>query len=442
MSLLESVFHVKEAGSTWRCEVLAGVTTFLAMAYIIFVNPAVLSQTGMDFGAVFTATCLSAAVATLVMGLAANYPSALAPGMGQNIFFVSVVAGMGIAWQEALAAVFLSGVAFVALTVSRIRSRLIEAIPESLKAGIAVGIGLLIGLIGLVNAGIIERSGQWELRPGDIISAPPLLALLGFAVTLLLTVRHVRGALLWGIGLSTLAALAAGLITYQGLLGAPPSLKPTFLQMDLVGVLRWEMAPVVLVFLYMALFDAIGTLVAVGQRAGLMRQGRLLRSERALMADASGTVIGGALGTSTVTAYIESATGVEEGGRTGLANMVTAGLFLVSLLCSPLVRMVGGGIEAADGTPLHPITAPALLLVGGLMARGVTRIAWRDITEALPAFLVIVGIPFTWSIADGLALGFVTWPLLKLLTGKGRDVPWLVYFLAAIFAARFVLATP
>jgi len=393
----------------------------------------------MDFGAVFTATCLSAAIATLVMGLAANYPIALAPGMGQNFFFVSVVVGMGVAWQEALAAVFLSGVAFVLLTVTKVRSLLIEAIPESLKAAIAAGIGLLIALIGMVNAGIVVRNPRGLIRLGDVTSVPALLALAGFAVTVALMTRGIRGALVAGIGVATLAAAAAGLVSIDGFVGAPPSLAPTFLQMDLAGVLRWDMAPVVLVFLYMALFDAIGTLVAVGQRAGLIKDGKLLRAERALMADASGTVVGGALGTSTVTAYIESATGVEEGGRTGFANVVTAALFLLSLFLAPLVGAIGGGIPAGDGPPLHPVTAPALILVGALMARGVARIAWDDPTESLPAFLVLAGIPFTYSIADGIALGFISYPLLKALSGRWREVPWLLYPLAGVFAARYLL---
>ena len=439
MRRLEALFGIRKAGSSVRQEALAGLTTFLAMAYIIFVNPAVLSQAGMDFGAVFTATCLAAAIATIVMGLAANYPIALAPGMGQNFFFLTVVAGMGASWQQALAAVFLSGLAFVALTLTRARARLIEAIPDSLKAGIAVGIGLFIAFLGMRAAGLVTANPGGLVRLGDVLTAPPLLALLGLAVSAAMMARGARGALLWGIGASTLVAMALGLVRPQGVLDTPPSLAPTFMKMDLAGVLTWSMAPVVLVFLYMALFDAIGTLVAVGERAGLIVDGRLVRGERALLADATGTVVGATLGTSTVTAYIESATGVEAGGRTGLANIVTAALFLASLMLSPLVRMVGGGIEADVGHPLHPITAPALILVGSLMARSVTRIAWDDPTEALPAFLVACGIPFTFSIADGLALGFVAYPALKALSGRWREASPLLYVLGAIFALRYVV---
>jgi AGZA family xanthine/uracil permease-like MFS transporter len=441
MGRLERFFHVREAGSTPRREVVAGVTTFLAMAYIVFVNPAVLSQAGMDFGAVFTATCLASAAATLVMALAANYPVALAPGMGQNFFFLTVVAGMHVPWRQALGAVFVSGVIFLGLTVTRVRTRLIEAIPESLKMGIAVGIGLFIALLGMVNAGLVVRPEAGLLKLGDFRTPAPLLAFGGLVVTVALMVRRVRGALLIGMAASAAAAMALGLIAFQGVFAPPPSLAPTFLQLELSGLFSWSMAPVVLVFLYMAMFDAIGTLVAVGERAGLMRGGRLVRGERALMADASGTVVGAALGTSTVTAYVESATGVEEGGRTGLASVVTALLLLGCLFLSPLVRMVGGGIAAdGGGAPLQPITAPALILVGALMARGVTRIPWDDLSESVPAFLVMAGIPFTFSIADGLALGFVAYPVLKLMAGRGREVSWLVGGLAALFAARYLLA--
>jgi len=439
---LESFFHVREAGSTFAREAAAGLTTFLAMAYIVFVNPAVLSQAGMDFGAVFTATCLSAALATFVMALAANYPVALAPGMGQNFFFVSVVLGGTATWQQGLAAVFVAGMVFVALTFTRVRSQLIEAIPESLKAGIAVGIGLFIALLGFVNAGLVNRNASGLPRLGDIFSAPTLLAVVGFLVTAAFLGRGGParpGALLFGIGASTLVALALGLVRFQGLVGMPPSLAPTFLQMDLAGVLTPAMAPVVLVFLYMALFDALGTLVAVGQRAGLMKDGRLVRGERALAADATGTVMGAVLGTSTVTAYVESAAGVEAGGRTGLASLVTGAMFLACLFTAPLVRMVGGGIELPGGAMLYPLTAPALILVGALMARGALRIAWDDPTEALPAFLVMAGIPFTMSIADGLAMGFIAYPALKVVTGRWREAPALLYALGAIFMARYML---
>ncbi|HKY32260.1 MAG TPA: NCS2 family permease [Candidatus Polarisedimenticolia bacterium] len=439
MRRLERFFRVREAGSTVRREALAGLTTFLAMSYILFVNPAVLSQAGMDFGAVFTATCLASAAATLIMGWAANYPIALAPGMGQNFFFLTIVLSGAATWQEALGAVMLAGALFTALTLTRVRGKIIEAIPEPLMIGIAAGIGLFIALLGLVNAGVVRGAPGRLLQIGDLSSSSPLLAFGALAVTVALAARRVRGALLLGMSAAAAAALALGLIRFQGLAGPPPSLAPTFLQLDLAGILRWEMAPLVAVFLYMAMFDAIGTLVAVGQRAGLVQNGRLVRGEKALLSDAAGSMIGAALGTSTVTAYIESATGVEEGGRTGLANVVTAALFLLALPAAPLARMVGGGVASAEGPPLHPITAPALLLVGAMMARGAARIPWDDPTEAVPAFLVMAGIPFTFSIADGLALGFIAYPVMKLLAGRAGEVSWIGWLLAGLFAARYGL---
>ncbi|HZI94044.1 MAG TPA: NCS2 family permease [Patescibacteria group bacterium] len=440
-SALESYFQVRQAGSTLRREALAGVTTFLAMAYIVFVNPAILSQAGMDFGAVFTATCLSAAIATLIMALFANYPIALAPGMGQNLFFLTLVTSGAATWQQALGAVFIAGLVFLALTLTRVRSLLIEAIPGSLKTGLSVGIGLFITFIGMINAGLLTRQPDGAIRLGDLFTAPPMLAFAGFVVTAGLMARRQPAALLWGIGASTTLALVSGLLRFEGVVGEPPSLAPTLLKMDLAGVLTLSMAPVVLVFLYVALFDAVGTLVAVGQRAGLVKDGKLIRGERALAADAAGTMVGAALGTSTVTAYVESAAGVEAGGRTGLAGLVTAGLFGLTLFAAPLVRMVGGGIQTPAGAPLFPLTAPALILVGALMTRGVlsggSGISWDDPTEALPAFLVMAGIPFSFSIADGLAIGFIAYPCLKVAAGRWREVGWPMYALSAMFVARY-----
>ncbi len=432
-SRLDSFFGVTQAGSTLRLEALAGATTFLAMAYIVFVNPAVLSQTGMDFGAVFTATCLASAIATLIMALVANYPIALAPGMGQNFFFVAAVAGMGLTWQQALAAVFLAGVAFIALTLSRARTLIIASIPESLKAAIAAGIGLLIAFIGLAGAGIVQPNPGGLLRLGALRTAPVALCVVGLVLTVALAARGIGGALLAGIGAATALALGLGLAEFHGMISAPPSLAPTFMQLDLPGALTVGALPAVLVFFYMALFDAIGTLVAVGQQAGLMKEGRLVRGERALAADACGTVVGSCLGTSTVTAYVESAAGVQAGARTGLAGLVTAGLFLMTLIFSPLVKMVG------DGPAARAITAPALILVGSLMARSLTRVAWDDLTEALPAFLVLIGIPLSFSIGDGIALGVIAYPVVKVLAGRWREAPWLMYVLAAAFLARYLL---
>jgi AGZA family xanthine/uracil permease-like MFS transporter len=438
--MLERLFKLTENQTTLQREALGGLTTFMTMAYIVFVNPAILSQTGMDFGAVMTATCLSAAVATLAMGLAANYPIALAPGMGENLFFLSVVIGMGISWEVALAAVFVSGVVFFLLTFLRIRELIIDAVPVSLKHAIAVGIGLYIAFIGMVDAGIVVKpEGTFFLKLGDLASTPTLLACIGLLLTVTLMARRVNGAILLGLLATAMFAWALGLISWQGLVAPPPSLAPTFLKMDLRGLLDAAMIPVIVIFLFMAVFDAIGTLIGVSERAGFLRDGKLPRATPALVADSSGTVLGSALGTSTVTAFIESATGVEAGARTGLANMVTGALFLLALFFSPLVQMVGGGVPVEGGAILKPITAPALIVVGCLMAGSIRKIDWGNITEAFPAFLVIVSIPFSWSIADGIAFGFISYPALKLLSGRPREASGLVYGLGVLFIARYLL---
>lgn len=437
--MLERLFRLKERGTDLRTEVLGGATTFMTMAYIVVVNPAVLSQAGLDFGAVMTATCLSAALATWVMGLAANYPIAMAPAMGENFFFLSVVVGMGVAWPTALAAVFLSGVVFFLLTFLGIREKLIDAVPASLKHAIAAGIGLFVAFIGLVNAGLVERpAGGGILHLGNLARPPVLVAILGLVLTATLLARKVRGAILLGMLGAGVVAWGAGLVTWQGLLEPPPSLAPTFLKLDLAGLLDAAVLPIVLIFLFMAVFDAVGTLIGIGSQGGFLRDGKLPRARRALLADASGTVVGSMLGTSTVTAYIESATGVEAGARTGLANVVTGALFLLALFFAPVVRMIGGGVPVDGGAILQPLTAPALIVVGSLMARSLVHVAWDDPTESIPAFLVAAGIPFTWSIADGIAFGFIGYPLLKLLSGRGREVGWLVYAVGVLFVSRYV----
>jgi AGZA family xanthine/uracil permease-like MFS transporter len=345
---------------------------------------------------------------------------------------------MGVSWQVALAAVFVSGVVFFLLTFLKVRELIIDAVPASLKYAIAVGIGLFIAYMGMKNAGIVVFDvGGGVPHLGDLTSPAVLVALAGLTATTGLIARQVKGAILWGILLATLLAWGTDLIEWQGLVAAPPSLAPTFLQLDLAGLFRLEMVPVIIVFLYMAVFDAIGTLIGIGQQAGFLKDGKLPRATRALMADSSGTVVGSLLGTSTVTAYIESATGVEEGARTGLANVVTGALFFLALFFAPLARMVGGGVPSEAGAILFPMTAPALIVVGSLMARGIVRIDWSDATESLPAFLVVIGIPFTWSIADGIALGFVAYPVLKILSGRPREASWLVYVLGALFALRY-----
>ncbi len=435
--MLEKLFKLTENQTNIRTEVIAGITTFMTMAYIIFVQPSILSIAGMDFGAVMMATCISAAIATLLMGLYANYPIALAPAMGENFFYVyTVVLTMGISWQVALGAVFLSGVAFFVLTLFKIRELIIDAVPRSLKNAIAVGIGFFITFIGLVNAGIIERNPAGIVKLGNLQSLPVLISIFGILVTIVLMVWRVKGAILIGIIATTLVSLPFGIVKYQGLVSAPPSLAPTFMQMDILGALQLGLVTVVTVFLFMAVFDAIGTLIGIGEQAGFLVNGRLPRANRALMSDALGTVVGASLGTSTVTAYIESAAGVEEGGRTGLANVITGVLFLLAIFFSPIVQMIGGGYQVGESL-LFPVTSPALIIVGSLMARNITKIIWDDMTEAFPAFLTVVGMPLTYSIADGLAFGFISYPILKALSGKFREISWLVYLLGLIFLLRY-----
>lgn len=436
--MFERFFQLSSNGTNVRTEVVAGVTTFLTMAYIIFVQPTVLSAAGMDFGAVLAATCIASGIATLLMGLLANYPIAVAPAMGHNFFFAyTVVLSMKVPWQVALGAVAIAGTIFILTAGVGFREKLITAIPESLKHAMAVGIGLLIALIGLQWAGLVVDSPGTLVTLGRLNAPAPLLALFGLVVMAVLTARRVPGALLIGILASAGVGLAAGLVRYHGLVSPPPSLTPTFLQLDLPGALAPSMLPVIFVFFFLALFDSVGTLVGVTSQAGLMRDRTLPRAKQALLSDAVGTVVGAGLGTSTVTAYIESSTGVAAGGRTGLANVVTAVLFFLSLFFFPLVQMIGGGVPANGGGVLYPVVAPALVLVGTMMMPGVRAIAWTDPTEAIPAFLTIVMMPLAVSITDGIAFGFIAYAALKLATGRGREAHWMVYLFAVLFVLRY-----
>jgi AGZA family xanthine/uracil permease-like MFS transporter len=437
--VLERLFHLSEHRTTIRTEIVAGVTTFLTMAYIIFVQPAVLSAAGMDFGAVLVATCVASGIATLLMALVANYPIAVAPAMGHNFFFAfTVVGGMQVPWRIALGAVAVAGLIFILTAGIGLRERLIPAIPESLKHAMAVGIGLLIALIGLQWGGIIVASPGTLVTLGSLKSPPALLTLLGLLVMSVLTARRVKGALLLGMLVSTAAGLAAGLVHYQGLVSVPPSIAPTLMQLNIPGAFTTSMVPVIFIFFFLALFDSVGTLVGVASQAGLMRGTTLPRAREALLADAIGTVIGAGLGTSTVTAYVESSTGVAAGGRTGLASVVTACLFFLSLFFFPLVRMIGGGHPAGNGQVLYPVVAPALVLVGTLMMGSVRTIAWDDPTEAIPAFLTIVMMPLTVSITDGIAFGVISYAALKLATGRGREAHAFIYIFAVLFVLRYV----
>lgn len=436
--MLERFFRLSTHGTNVRTEIVAGVTTFLTMAYIIFVQPTVLSAAGMDFGAVLTATCLATGIATLLMGLLANYPIAVAPAMGHNFFFAyTVVLSMKVPWQIALGSVAIAGAIFILTAGVGFREKLITAIPESLKHAMAVGIGLLIALIGLQWAGVVVDSPGTLVTLGRLDEPAPLLSVFGLVVMAVLMARRVPGALLIGMLTSAGVGLAAGLVRYHGLVSAPPSLSPTFLKLDVGGALAPSMLPVIFVFFFLALFDSVGTLVGVTSQAGLMRDRTLPRAKQALLSDAVGTVIGAGLGTSTVTAYIESSTGVAAGGRTGLANVVTAGLFLLSLFLFPLVQMIGGGVPSSGTAVLYPIVAPALVLVGTMMMPGVRAIDWGDATEGIPAFLTIVIMPLAVSITDGIAFGFIAYAALKLATGRSHEAHWMVYLFAALFVLRY-----
>jgi AGZA family xanthine/uracil permease-like MFS transporter len=438
--MLQRLFDLKQAGTTVRTEVVAGLTTFATLSYIIFVQPAVLSAAGMDFGAVMVATCVASAFATLVMGLYANYPIAVAPAMGHNFFFAyTVVAGMGVTWQVALGADFLAGALFVALAAFRFREKVMDAVPPSLRAGIPAGIGLLIAFVGLQWGGIVVASPGSLVRLGDLGSAPALLCLAGFLLIAVLELRRVRAAILIGILATTTAGVLIGLLEYQGVVGRPPSIAPTLLRLDVRGALRPELAEVVFIFLFLAVFDTVGTLLGVSAKAGFLREGRLPRAGKALLADAVGTTAGTLLGTSTLTAYIESAAGVSAGGRTGLANVVTAVLLLVSIFLFPLARLVGGGVSVEGGAVLYPVTAAALLTIGYYMMGGLAGVKWDDPGEAVPAFLTVVAMPLSLSIADGLAFGFVSHALLRLLGGRAREVSPLVWLFAGLFVLRFAI---
>ncbi len=437
------MFDLQARNTNVRTEVLAGASTFMTMSYIIFVQPAVLSICGMDHGAVLVATCLAAALATFLMGVLANYPIALAPAMGHNFFFVFTVCGlMGYSWQVALGANFISGALFVGLSVFSFRARLVDAIPRSLKSAIAVGIGLLIALVGMEWSGLIVGHPATLVQLGDLHSAPVLLSLFGILLISVLSALGVRGAILIGILATTLLGGLLGLVHFEGFVGAPPSLAPTFMKLDIAGVFTSggfaDILAIIFVFFFLDMFDTVGTLVGISERAGFLVDGKLPRAERALLSDAIGTVIGTTLGTSTVTSYIESAAGVSEGGRTGLANMVTALLFLLAIFFYPLAKMVGG--EVAHGElRLYPVIAPPLIIVGSMMMSSVKSIEWEDYTESVPAFLTLLIMPLTFSITEGIAFGFISYALLKLLSGRGKEVNAFVYIFAALFIVRYAV---
>ena len=436
--MLERLFKLKQNNTTPGQEMIGGLTTFMTMAYIIFVQPAVLSAAGMDFGAVMVATCVSSAVAIFFMAFIANYPIALAPAMGHNFFIVyTVCLTMGIPWQTALGANFISGVIFIILSFFGFRESLVNSIPTSLKQAIAVGIGLFIALIGFQWAGIVKYTPGTIVGLGDLHSPPVLLAIFGlFVITILYTLR-IKGAIVIGIIATAVVGIPLGIVKYYGVLSAPPSVAPTFLKLNVAAAFALSLLPTIFILFFLDLFDTVGTLIGVSEQAGFIKEGKLPKARQALLSDAIGTVTGTIMGTSTVTSYIESSTGVASGARTGLANITTGVLFLIALLFYPLVKMIGGGY-VFDGGVLYPVTAPALIIVGTLMMSGVTKINWKDFSEAIPAFLTIVIMPYAYSITEGIAVGFIFYTVLKLITGRIKDVHPILIIFAVLFVLRYI----
>jgi len=469
---MEKFFKLSENKTNVRTEVVAGITTFLTMSYIIFVQPAVLSKAmpgggdpaGEFFGAVFMATCLSAAIATFVMAILANYPIGLAPGMGQNFYFAFTVClaaefgGLGYTWQTALGAVFIAAAVLTILTLFKFREQVIDAIPTSLKLAIPGGIGMLIAYVGLQWGGLIDRGSGTLLQLGDPTTPWAFLTILSLILTGVLLARKVRGAILIGIIVTAVIGLfvrggmnpeAGGpdtLVQFHGIVAAPPSIAPTFFKVNLVEIFMnprlWE---VVFIFFFLDLFDSVGTLIGVGHSAGLLtKEGKLPRVGPALFADAIGSVFGALLGTSTVTSYIESSTGVAEGGRTGLTGIVVGFLFLLAIFFSPLASMVGGGYMIgldSFGDPIlrYPIIGAPLIIVGSLMMKGLRDVDWDDWAAAIASFLTVIMMPLTLSITVGISYGFIAYTLIKLLSGKGREVHWLLYVLTLAFILRYAL---
>ncbi len=455
LKTIDRFFTIHQQGSTFRQETLAGIATFMTMAYIVFVNPAILSvafvgpddpseRTAM-FRALVCATCLASAMGTFLMGTLAKYPIALAPGMGLNAFIAyNICLQKHVPWQVALGMVFISGVIFMILSVVRIREMIIDAVPHGLKLSAAAGIGIFIAFIGLKQAGIIVVSGQTFLRLGNLTSKPVLIVLAGLIITTVLYARNIRGSVLLGIVATGILAYVTGLVKSQGHWFEMPTLAPVFGKLDIVGAIKPAFFSPILVLLFFHMFDSVGTLIGIGEQGGFMQNGKLPRGTSALFSDATAATFGAVVGTSTVTCYIESAAGIADGGRTGFANIVTGILFIAAMFFAPVAEMFGAGLDQQFSIilngrsiefveKLYPVTAPALIVVGCLMMQSVKDIRWTDWTEAMPAFLTIVLMPLTFSISTGLFAGMVAYPLLKIATGRAREVHWLLYTLVVVF---------
>ena len=439
-TMLEKLFKIKENGSSVRREIVAGFTTFTTLSYIIFVQPALLRIAGMDDGAVMVATCLSSAGATILMAFFTNYPVALAPGMGINAYFVfDVCQELGVHWTEALGIVFISGMLFVVLSFVGLRAAVMNALPSSLHNAIAVGIGVFIAFIGLQMSGIITSHGATFVTLGDIHSKPVLIAIFGIFIIFTLMAHRVKGAILMGILATTVLSIILGMVQFKGVVSTPPSIAPTFLQLRLPDIFsRVELIPIIFVFFSVDMFDSIGTLTATGHEADLLEDGKLSKGRQALLTDAIGSVGGACLGTSTVTCYIESASGIAEGGRTGLTSIVVGCLMLLAMFFTPLIDIVGGGFRIDQNTVLYPIIGPALIAVGSIMLKDLININWDDFTESIPAALTVFMMPLSFSITDGIAFGFISISFLKIVTGRSKEVNPLVHYFAVFFIARYI----
>ncbi|MFS0781119.1 NCS2 family permease [Bacillus sp. 1P06AnD] len=425
--MLDKFFSIKQHGSTVKTEVVAGITTFFTMVYIIFVNPAILSSVGVPFDQVFMATIIAAVTGTLIMGLLAKYPVAVAPGMGLNAYFATVVASQGLSYQTVFGAIFVAGLIFILMSVSNLRQMILEAIPSTLKYGITSGIGLFIAFLGFKQSGIIVANESTMIAIGDLTAPVTILSIVGLFVTLILMVRRVQGALFIGMAITAIIGGFCGMLEFTGFVSLPPA--PVFFDLDIAGVFTNGLYAVIFAFLLVTIFDTTGTLVAVTEQAGLMENGKIPRAKKAFLGDSLATTIGSMFGTSPSTAYVESTTGVTAGGRTGLTSVVVAGLFIVSMFFSPIIATISN---------LPAITAPVLIIVGCFMMEGLSKINWPSFDDAFPAFVTILAMPLTSSISTGIAFGFITYPILKLAGGKGKQVHPIIYIFGVLFLIQLV----
>jgi AGZA family xanthine/uracil permease-like MFS transporter len=424
---MEKFFSLKENGTDVRTEVMAGVTTFLTMVYILIVNPALLSSIGIPFEQVFMATVISAVIGTLIMGLVAKYPIAIAPGMGLNAYFASVVGAQGLSYQTVFGTVFIAGLLFLLISVTSLRKMIMDAIPNSLKYGITSGIGLFIAFIGLKNAGIVVPNESTMVTLGDLHQPGTVLALAGLFITLIFMARNIKGAIFIGMIVTAIIGYFIGLLNFDGVLSVPPT--PVFFDIDIAGVFTNSLYSIVFAFLLVTIFDTTGTLIGVTEQAGLTKDGKIPRAKKAFLGDAIATTVGSMFGTSPSTAYVESSTGVAAGGRTGLTATVVAILFAASIFFSPLISAISS---------VQAITAPVLIIVGCFMMEGLAKVNWKIFDEAFPAFAIILTMPLTSSISTGIAIGFITYPLMKVFSGKGKSVHPLIYIFGLIFLVQLI----